>query len=67
MVCHFLLDSEANLVILPVWDICGYKQEARINVPSTLSDQNWSWKLKDFKTFPEEIEKTKEWIKNANR
>ena len=23
--------------------------------------------LKDFKTFPEEIEKTKEWIKNANR
>ncbi|MDX8418111.1 MAG: 4-alpha-glucanotransferase [Absicoccus sp.] len=67
MVCHFLLDSEADLVILPIWDICGYKEEARINVPSTLSDQNWIWKLKDFKTFPDEIKKTKEWIKKANR
>lgn len=67
MVCHFILDSDAELVILPIWDLCGYKAEARINVPATLSDQNWTWKLKDFKTFPDELLKTKEWIKNADR
>ena len=67
IVCHFALDTPADLVILPVWDICGYKEEARINLPGTLSDQNWTWKLKDFKSFPEELMKTREWIKKAGR
>lgn len=67
MVCHYLLDSEANTVILPIWDLCGLKGDARINCPATVSDKNWSWKLKDFKTFPKDIEKTKDWIKAAKR
>lgn len=67
MVCHFALDSDADLAILPIWDICGYKEEARINFPGTVSDDNWTWKLKDFKVFPSELMKTKEWIKNAGR
>ena len=67
IVCHFALDSKANLVILPIWDICGYKEEARINTPGTVGDQNWTWKLKDFKTFPDELMKTKQWIEQAGR
>lgn len=67
MVCHFALDSEADLVILPIWDVCGYKKEARINFPGTVSNENWTWKLKDFKTFPDELMKTKEWIEKAGR
>ncbi len=67
MVCQFALDSEANTVILPIWDICGYKEEARINSPGTVSSKNWTWKLKDFKLFPNEIKKTKEWIEHSNR
>ena len=67
IVCHFALDSKADLVILPIWDICGYKEEARINTPGTVGDQNWTWKLKDFKTFPDELMKTKQWIEQAGR
>lgn len=67
MVCQFALDSEANTVILPIWDICGYKEEARINRPGTVSSKNWTWKLKDFKVFPDEIKKTREWIEKSNR
>lgn len=67
IVCHFALDSEADLVILPIWDVCGYKEEARINAPGTVGDQNWTWKLKDFKTFPDELMKTKQWIEQAGR
>ncbi|HIW18885.1 MAG TPA: 4-alpha-glucanotransferase [Candidatus Faecalicoccus intestinipullorum] len=67
IVCHFALDSKADLVILPIWDICGYKEEARINTPGTVGDQNWTWKLKDFKTFPDELMKTKVWIEQAGR
>jgi len=59
--------SKANTVILPIWDICGYKAEARINTPGTLSSKNWTWKLKDFKTFPKDLEKAKHWIQTANR
>jgi len=53
MLCQFALDSNADTVILPIWDICGYKEEARINTPGTVSNKNWTWKLKDFKTFDE--------------
>ncbi len=67
LVCEYALDSEADVVILPIWDICGYKAEARINLPGSVSDENWTWKLKDFKTFPDAIHKTKEWIEKSNR
>lgn len=67
MVCQYALDCDADTVILPIWDICGYKEEARINTPGTVSNKNWTWKLKDFKVFPKEIKKTKEWIEKSNR
>ncbi|MGN1276320.1 MAG: 4-alpha-glucanotransferase [Floccifex sp.] len=67
LVCHYVLDSQADIAVLPLWDICGFKKEARINFPGTLSDENWTWKLKDFKNFEEEMMKTKEWIVSSNR
>lgn len=67
LVCQFALDSEADTVILPIWDVCGYKKEARINTPGTVGPENWTWKLKDFKTFPEKLLKTKEWLEKSER
>lgn len=67
LLCRYALDSDANLAVLPIWDICGYKKEARINFPGTIGHHNWTWKLKDFKSFPKEIEKTKAWIEASNR
>ena len=67
MLCHYALDCQAELTILPIWDICGYKEEARINLPGTISDKNWSWRLKDFKTFPQQLMKTRPWLEKAGR
>ncbi len=67
MLCQYALDTDADTVILPIWDICGFKEEARINTPGTVSNKNWTWKLKDFKTFPDKLMSTKEWIKKSNR
>lgn len=67
MVCHFALASNAKLVMLPIWDICGYKKEARINTPGTVSDANWTWKLKDFKVFPKYVQATKKWLEQTDR
>ena len=67
LVCNYVMDSEADTAVLPIWDICGYKEEARINFPGTLGSYNWTWKLKDYKTFDDEIMKTREWIEKSNR
>lgn len=67
LLCRYALNSNANLVVLPIWDICGYKKEAQINRPGTIDKNNWTWKLKDFKTFPSKVEKSKAWILESNR
>ena len=67
LLCHYALDCEAQTTILPIWDICGYKEESRINCPGTISEKNWTWRLKDFKTFPEQLMKTRPWLEMAGR
>lgn len=67
MVCKYVLDSEAETVILPIQDICGYKGKTRVNVPGSDDPENWTWKLKDFKTFPQDLMKMKPWIEESGR
>jgi len=38
-----LIASSADLVILPIQDVFGWRE--RINQPATVGDHNWSWKL----------------------
>ncbi len=51
----------ADTVIIPMWDLLCMGGEARINLPSTVSDKNWSWRFvkEDFDT------KTKEFLRNC--
>lgn len=37
--------SKAHVVIIPLWDLLALGEEARINLPSTVSDKNWSWRF----------------------
>ena len=39
-----LLSSPADTVILPLWDILGLGNEARMNTPG-VADGNWSWRM----------------------
>ncbi len=37
--------SAARTVIVPLWDLLALGGEARMNLPSTVSDKNWSWRF----------------------
>ena len=37
--------SKARTVIIPLWDLLAMGEEARINLPSTVSNKNWSWRF----------------------
>lgn len=41
---HFRTD----ISIVPVQDILGLTNEARVNTPGTVSNDNWSWKMTEF-------------------
>ncbi len=50
-VIRLLMASKANTVIVPMHDILCFDNEARLNAPSTVSGDNWTFRftLKDFK------------------
>ncbi len=59
--------SKARGFILPVWDAFTFSAEARINLPATLSNKNWS-----FRFLPEDFSRRRaKWLyeqaKNGNR
>ena len=49
------MKCKAKIAIITVQDILGLDDSARINVPGTFSDTNWSWKLIDFADLKEKI------------
>lgn len=52
---QYCMKCKAKIVIVTVQDILGLDETARINIPGTISDDNWSWKLKDFENLKKEI------------
>lgn len=50
-VIELLFASKANMVIVPMHDLLYFGEEARLNAPSTVSGNNWTFRFleKDFK------------------
>ncbi len=46
---------KARIAMFMIQDILGLDDSARMNIPGTISDRNWSWKLVDFNDFKERI------------
>ncbi|MBD5632690.1 MAG: 4-alpha-glucanotransferase [Clostridia bacterium] len=44
-VVELAFKSKADTAIIPFWDLKAMGGEARINLPSTVSDKNWSWRF----------------------
>lgn len=40
-----ILASSPHLVILPIQDFLELGADSRVNIPGTVTDQNWSWRL----------------------
>ncbi len=64
---RYTLDSIAITAILPLQDILGFGDEARINTPGTLGSPNWEWKLTDFKHLEQKLEFLAEAIMTSKR
>lgn len=54
-IMQYCTKCKARIAILTVQDILGLDDSARINIPGTEMDENWSWKLIDFNDFRERI------------
>ncbi|MDR2515460.1 MAG: 4-alpha-glucanotransferase [Christensenellaceae bacterium] len=61
------LADAAELAILPVWDLLGLDDRARINTPGTLGSPNWEWKLRDFLALEERLKALKGEIAASGR
>jgi len=58
--------SVADLVIIPMQDVLGLGEEARMNLPAT-NHGNWEWKLLPHQTGLEEADKLSEMTKISRR
>ena len=49
-ILELLFASNANVVLIPMHDVCVFGEEARLNAPSTVTSQNWTFRFmeKDF-------------------
>ena len=54
-IMQYCMKCKAKIAIITVQDILGLDDSARINIPGTFSDKNWSWKLIDFNDLKERI------------
>ncbi|HEU4632381.1 MAG TPA: 4-alpha-glucanotransferase, partial [Flavisolibacter sp.] len=65
LLCRMAYASVADIVIIPVQDVLGLDEKARINTPSSTAD-NWGWRLeKQIAGDPEK--KLRLWTKIYNR
>jgi len=46
-IIRLLISSAANTVIVPMHDVLCMGEEARLNAPSTVSGQNWTFRFTD--------------------
>lgn len=52
-----LWSSCADLAIIPMQDLAGLGEEARMNLPSTVGSSNWSWRMDEGSIEPWMIER----------
>ena len=46
-IINYALKTSSDRVVMPIQDILEKDSRSRFNMPGTLSDNNWSWKMKE--------------------
>lgn len=57
-----LLSSHAKYVVIPMQDVIGLDDNARMNKPSTVGSSNWSWRFNPDDLKPWMLDRLKEFI-----
>lgn len=64
---RFVYRSNACMAIVPVADILGLDDKARLNTPGTVGSPNWEWRLTDWTALDKEKEDIAEILLKAKR
>lgn len=59
--------KKAKYAIVSMQDILELDKEARTNVPSTVDDRNWTWKMTDFASFEKKLPSLAKVLKDTGR
>ena len=54
-IMKYCMKSKAEIVILPLQDVLGLGENARINVPGKMLKENWSWMLQGLEEVEKEV------------
>ena len=66
-VIDYSLDSNADMVIIPMSDWIHAGNQARLNMPGSVGAPNWMWRMKDLRAFTKRIKQIKSDLLRANR
>lgn len=66
-IIKMLFLSKANVAIIPLQDLLHLDNEARMNLPGTISINNWSWRIKESQLNNKFFIKLSELVKETNR
>lgn len=61
-----LMDA-ADIAVIPVQDVLGLGDSARMNTPGTVGSPNWEWKLVDFGGLEQEMGHLAQMVKDSGR
>ena len=66
-VLHYTLSCDSVISIIPVQDLLGYGKEARINLPGTVGNHNWSYKLNTLADYQKHLPMIQQLLKQTKR
>ena len=64
---RYCLAKRAKFAVLAMQDILELDGDCRMNVPSTVNDINWTWKMKDFDAFQAKLPRLAILLHDAGR
>ena len=64
---HYTMQLPCNWVILPMQDLLGLDNEARINEPATIGSPNWEWKMDKYTSLESSFDEFQRLIEITNR
>ena len=59
--------TKAKLAIVPLYDLLGLDDSARLNFPSTVGSPNWEWCLRDWKDLRKKMDYIREAVVSSGR
>ena len=66
-VIDYSLDSNADMVIIPMSDWIHAGSQARLNMPGSVGSPNWMWRMKDLRAFAKRIKQIRSDLVRADR